>query len=134
MATPSSLSYHEQSYPEGVHILRSQIQPARGIYLLKAWLLLSLKRVWNGVLHLVCWAAMPCVWNWKQANQQQLSLTPCSDADADRSDQLSSCAMLELMLRRLDTRHRTHDYFAFQWSLIDFCASETGVVNSELAA
>ena len=30
------------------------------------------------------------------------------------------------------TRHRTRDYFAFQWPLIDFCAYETGV-NSELA-
>ena len=27
--------------------------------------------------------------------------------------------------RRLDMRHRTHDYFAFQWPLIDFCAYET---------
>ena len=31
------------------------------------------------------------------------------------------------------TRHRTRDYFAFQWPLIDFCAYETGI-NSELAS
>ena len=33
--------------------------------------------------------------------------------------------------RRLDTRHRTRDYFAFQWPLIDFCAYETGADHAK---
>ena len=28
-------------------------------------------------------------------------------------------------------RHRTRDYFAFQWPLIDFCAYETGVDHTK---
>ena len=39
---------------------------------------------------------------------------------------------------KLDTCHRTRDYFVVQWPLIDFCAYETGVdhakINSELTA
>ena len=33
--------------------------------------------------------------------------------------------------RRLDTRHRTRDYFVFQWPLIEFCAYETGVDHAK---
>ena len=34
--------------------------------------------------------------------------------------------------KRLDTRHRTRDYFAFQWPLIDFCAYEAGVDRDKI--
>ena len=78
MATPSSLSYHDQSYPEGVHILRSQIRPARGTYCRSrrhGYYILSLKLVRNEVLHLV----LGCNATRKQASQQQqLSPTLCS--------------------------------------------------------
>ena len=33
--------------------------------------------------------------------------------------------------RGLDTRHRTRDYFTFQWLLIDFCVYETGVDHTK---
>ena len=46
-------------------------------------------------------------------------------ASARAMRQIRSCQ------RRLDTRHRTRDYFAFQWPLIDFCAYETGVDHAK---
>ena len=49
MATPSSLSYHEQSYPEGIHQLQSQTAYLLPLNEGKAVLSLKVVREWGFV-------------------------------------------------------------------------------------